>query len=106
LSVKVNSDAPQLDILKRTISNQLLKVELSPMESSVIKGLIEAPDNSLEYWQLLELIHKDVNDKNKASLTVYIHRLNNKLEELGIPNPAIKSLWKFGYQLTTNIIIL
>jgi DNA-binding response OmpR family regulator len=106
MSVRDKSDAPQLDILKRTLSNQLLQVELSQTELSLIKGLIEAPDHSLEYWQLLELLNKEVNDKNKGSLTVYIHRLNNKLEELGFPDPAIKSLWKFGYQLTSDIIIL
>ena len=105
LSLKGNTDAPQLDIRKRTISIQLLKIELSQTDLSIIKGLIEAPDHSLEYWQLLELIHKDVNDRSKASLAVYIHRLNNKLEELGIPSPAIRSLWKFGYQLTSDIII-
>jgi DNA-binding response OmpR family regulator len=106
LSVRDKSDASQLDILKRTLSNQLLQVELSQTELSLIKGLIEAPNNSLEYWQLLELLNKEVNDKNKSSLTVYIHRLNKKLEELGFPDPAIKSLWKFGYQLTSDIIIL
>ncbi len=106
LGLRGANGAPQLDVLKRTISNQLLKIELSQTELAMIKGLIEAPDHSLEYWQLLELIGKETNDKNKATLTVYIHRLNNKLEELGIPDPAIKSLWKLGYQLTSDIIIL
>jgi DNA-binding response OmpR family regulator len=47
-----------------------------------------------------------VNDISKASLTVYIHRLNKKLESLGIPNPAIQVVWKSGYQLTAKIIIV
>jgi DNA-binding response OmpR family regulator len=106
IGLRGSNGAPQLDVLKRTISNQLLKIEISQTELAMIKGLIEAPDHSLEYWQLLELIGKETNDKNKATLTVYIHRLNNKLEELGIPDPAIKSLWKLGYQLTSDIIIL
>jgi two-component system phosphate regulon response regulator OmpR len=106
ISLKGGDGFPQLDVVKRTITNQLLKIDLSQTELSMIKGLIEAPDHSLEYWQLLELIGKEVNETNKASLTVYIHRLNNKLEELGIPDPAIKSLWKVGYQLTTDIVIL
>lgn len=105
-SVRASDGSPQLDPLKRTVTNQLLKVELSQTELIIIKGLIEASDHSLEYWQLLELLQKEATDKNKASLTVYIHRLNNKLEELGIPDPTIKSLWKFGYQLTSNIVII
>ena len=106
LSIRGEFDSPRLDLLKRTISNQLLKVELSEIELALIKGLIEAPDYSLEYWQLLELIGKEVNAKNRAALTTYIYRLNNKLEELGVPDPAIKSLWKFGYQLTGKVTIL
>lgn len=106
LSLKNSNGAPQLDVMKRTIAHQHLKVDLSQTELSMMKSLIEAANHSLEYWQLLELIDKEVNDKNKATLAVYIHRLNNKLEELGIPDPAIKSLWKLGYQLTSDIIIL
>jgi DNA-binding response OmpR family regulator len=40
------------------------------------------------------------------AITVYIHRLNKKLEEVKIENPAIQSVWKKGYQLTQKIIIL
>ena len=59
----------------------------------------------MEYWQLLELLDLEVTDKNKSNLGVYIHRLNKKLIEIGLPEPAIKALWRHGYQLTEDIYI-
>jgi DNA-binding response OmpR family regulator len=99
------SALPKLDVLKRFISKDLVKVSLSNAEVAIIKGLIQAPSHSLEYWQLLELIELEPTDKNKSNLGVYIHRLNKKLSEVGIPEPAIKALWKQGYQLTENMVI-
>jgi DNA-binding response OmpR family regulator len=91
---------PSLSFSKRIITKDLTKVSLSEIEAKLLKGLINAPHSSLEYWQLLELIDREVTDKNKATLGVYIHRLCKKLEQVGMPDPAIKSLWKRGYQLT------
>ena len=101
-----NRNIPKLDVAKRVLTNNLLKVTVSQQVLPLLKGLIEAPDQSLEYWQLLELLGKEVTDTSKASLTVYIHRLNKKLEDLGIPDPAIQVVWKTGYQLTSKIIII
>lgn len=91
---------PSLSFSKRIITKDLTKVSLSEIEAKLLKGLINAPHSSLEYWQLLELIDREVTDKDKANLGVYIHRLCKKLEQVGMPDPAIKSLWKKGYQLT------
>ena len=91
---------PSLSFSKRIITKDLTKVSLSEIEAKLLKGLINAPHSSLEYWQLLELIDREVTDKDKANLGVYIHRLCKKLEQVGMPDPAIKSLWKRGYQLT------
>jgi len=101
-----NRNIPKLDVAKRVLTNNLLRVTVSQQVLPLLKGLIEASDQTLEYWQLLELLGKEVTDTNKASLTVYIHRLNKKLEDLGIPDPAIQVVWKTGYQLTSKIIIV
>ncbi len=103
---KQDTDLPRLAISTRSLVNQHLKVSLSQQEQSLLKGLIEAPNNLLEYWQLLELLDKEITDKNKASLAVYVHRLNKKLEDIGLTNPAIQVAWKTGYQLTSKIIII
>ena len=93
---------PSLSFSKRIITKDLIKVSLSEIEAKLLKGLINAPHSSLEYWQLLELIDREVTDKDKANLGVYIHRLCKKLEQVGMPDPAIKSIWKKGYQLTSS----
>jgi DNA-binding response OmpR family regulator len=93
---------PSLSFRKRIITKDLIEVSLSEIEAKLLKGLINAPHSSLEYWQLLELIDREVTDKDKATLGVYIHRLCKKLEQVGMPDPAIKSIWKKGYQLTSS----
>jgi len=70
-----------------------------------MKGLIEATDYALEYWQSMELLGLESTDKNKLNLGVYIHRLNKKLAGVGVPEPGIKALWKVGYQLTEKFHI-
>jgi DNA-binding response OmpR family regulator len=102
---KVTINVPRLDTSKKIVSNQLIRVNLGPSEVVMLKGLIQAPDRSLEYWNLLELIELELTEKNKNNLGVYIHRLNRKLTEVGIPDPAIRSLWKYGYQLVEPILI-
>ena len=97
--------APSLDILKKKIRYNALSIDLSSSEVKILKSLIEARDYRLEYWQLIELLGLEVSDKNKLNLGVYIHRINKKLAEVGVPEPGIKSLWKFGYQLTEKFHI-
>ena len=79
---------------------------LSGQETLVLKKFIDSPENIVEYWEILELLEKEFTEQNKAAITVYVHRLNKKLEEVKIENPAIQSVWKKGYQLTKKIIIL
>jgi DNA-binding response OmpR family regulator len=97
---------PQLDFRKKLIFKDLTQISLSEVESTLLKGLIEAPQNTLDYWHLLELIHREPTDKNKNVLGVYIHRLSKKLTEVGLPEPTIKAVWKKGYQLTEKIQII
>ena len=100
---KENSDLPNLDVAKKLIAKDATRVGLGGVEVVLLKGLIEAVDHVMEYWQLLELLDLEVTDKNKSNLGVYIHRLNKKLIEIGLPEPAIKALWRHGYQLTEDI---
>lgn len=98
-------DVVKLDLLRKMLIRHNMKVKLGSAEALILKGLIEAPNRSLEYWQILELLSLDVTEKNKGNLGVYIHRLNKKLSEVGVPEPSIQSLWKLGYQLTESMVI-
>ena len=96
---------PRFDFLLKKISNSGLTTSLTLTDSILLKGFIEATDNSLEYHQLLNLIRKEDTAKNKISLSVYIHRLSKKLLSVGLTEPVIKAIWKKGYQLTARIHI-
>jgi len=98
-------DAAKLDVLRKMLIRHNMKVRLGSAEAIILKGLIEAPNRSLEYWQMLEILTLELTEKNKSNLGVYIHRLNKKLSEVGIPEPAIQALWKQGYQLTESMVI-
>jgi two-component system phosphate regulon response regulator OmpR len=98
-------DAAKLDILRKMLIRHNMRVRLGAAELIILKCLIEAPNHSLEYWQMLELLALELTEKNKSNLGVYIHRLNKKLSEIGIPEPAIQALWKQGYQLTESMVI-
>lgn len=100
------TNQPHLDLSRKQVINQLVNVQLSQNEILLLKGLIEANDNFLEYWQLLELIEKELTDQSKQSLTLIIHRLNKKLLELGLMDPVILAVWKEGYQLTQKISVV
>lgn len=96
---------PVLNIESRELSYQSQKISLTSQEIKVLKALIEATENALEYWHCLEIFDKEVTEKNKKSLAVFIYRLNKKLEEIGIKNSAIQAVWKTGYQLNSKISI-
>lgn len=76
---------------------------LAAAEVLMLRTLAEAPGRRLDYWRLFELLELEVNDKSKNVLEVRISRLKKKLHEVGAPEPAIKSLWKEGYQLCVQI---
>jgi len=90
---------------KLQLSHTLGSINLSASECKILKALISSPNGLLEYWELKDLLGLDANDKGKTNLAVYMHRLNKKLPEIGLPETTIKSVWKVGYQLTEQFEI-
>jgi DNA-binding response OmpR family regulator len=79
---------------------------LTPPEVLLLKNLAEAPGCKLSYWRLQELLQIELGDNGKAALEVRISRLKKKMHEVGASEPAIKSLWKEGYQLCLPVRLL
>lgn len=94
-----------LDTARLTLRGDKAEVTLSKSDELMLKGLAEAPGRKLDYWRLLELIDLEPDDKGKSALEVRISRLKKKMVEAGAPDPAIKSLWKEGYQLCLPVQI-
>lgn len=52
------------------------------------------------------MLHIEPDDTGKIALEVRISRLKKKMHEAGVPDLAIKSLWKEGYQLCMPVQIV
>lgn len=91
------------DTVCMELSGPAGNLTLTPPEMLVLKSLAEAPDNQLAYWRLLTLLQLELNDKSKSALEVRMSRLKKKLQTVGAPEPAIKSLWKEGYRLCVPV---
>jgi DNA-binding response OmpR family regulator len=78
-------------------------VDLSDHECQLLAALNRAKDRRLETWQLLELLGKDADEKERQALTVQFVRLRKKLVESGAGEPSLKSIRGSGYQLCVAI---
>lgn len=99
------SGHPKLNPLKMQLSHEQSSVSLGPTECKILMALVRASDGLLEYWQLMDLLGVEATDKGRTNLGVYVHRLNKKLPQIGLPETSIQSIWKVGYQLTEQIEI-
>jgi DNA-binding response OmpR family regulator len=106
----VSARESMLDVSVNTASLQLSgpagALTLTPPEVLLLKNLAEAPGCKLSYWRLQELLQIELTDNGKAALEVRISRLKKKMHEVGTAEPAIKSLWKEGYQLCLPVQML
>lgn len=76
------------------------ELALTATEWRLLKALIEAPGHKLAYWQLLELMGKQVDEMTKRTLEVHIAHLRGKIRELGGPKNPIQSIRGEGYHLS------
>lgn len=92
-----------LDLQRLTIRGLRGELSVGRSEAILLQSLASAPQGTLPYWRMLELLELEVDDRNKAVLEVRISRLKKKLHDVGAPEPAIKALRKEGYQLCTAL---
>ncbi|SEP91818.1 DNA-binding response regulator, OmpR family, contains REC and winged-helix (wHTH) domain [Ectothiorhodospira magna] len=89
--------------LDRQCSTLILPTQNSVLltvdEVTFLQALALAVNQSLEYWQLLEVMGREVNNHGKKQLEVIVSRLRRKLKNQGIINPVIRATRSKGYQL-------
>lgn len=97
----LDSDAKLLlDGLKQKILyGSKTLVTLSFKETRMLQAFLKAPEQQLEYWQLLELNKLSFDDKGRKQLEVAISRLRHKLTAIDPGIKAIQANRGFGYQL-------
>jgi DNA-binding response OmpR family regulator len=106
VSYRLNNAEISVNNASLQLSGPAGTLTLTPPEMLILKNLAYAPGCKLTYWRLLELLQIDMDEKGKAALEVRISRLKKKMHEIGAPEPAIKSVWKEGYQLCMPVQIL
>jgi DNA-binding response OmpR family regulator len=79
---------------------------LTEADMKILRSLCMAPQQQLAYWQLLELLDMSPSEEAKSALEVRIARLRKKMVSVGMPEPTIKSVRRFGYQLTGGLQLI
>lgn len=74
-------------------------VDVTEREGALLMALANAPEQVLEYWQLLECLHLEVEGEGKAVLAVAVTRLRDKIHQVCRRAQVIRSLRSKGYQL-------
>jgi DNA-binding response OmpR family regulator len=115
LARRINPESSDKTWLLR-LSNRILlspyssqPVRLTHREKKFLIALIQAKDNTLESWELCDLLSDSEKDSpmSKHSLEEFIRRLRKKLANAlgeGAEDP-IKSVWSLGYQLCITIVL-
>jgi len=80
-------------------------VALTPTQALILRALAEAPQQQLEYWQLLEWLDKPMSDAAKKILEVHCAHLRRKLMAVGSAPPGIRAVRKVGYALLTPVTL-
>jgi DNA-binding response OmpR family regulator len=81
-------------------------VDMTASDVQILCALARAPGQSLERWQLAEIIGaSNDNAPSAASMEMRIARLRKKLTGVGAAQPSIKALHKIGYTLCCKVVL-
>ncbi len=112
LAKRVMAQARQGNMLRFHLGSSLLggpqaSIALTRSEVEILTALIRAPGQTLERWQLAEIIAGSNQEvlPSAATLEMRIARLRKKLAEAGAEPPTIKAVRKHGYSLCSPILI-
>jgi DNA-binding response OmpR family regulator len=107
---RIKTIQPTSDLLLNVKQLQLKHaqntIDLTQSEAMIFCVLARAKNRQLEYWQLIEIIDDiEGGELKKNNLEVRIHRLRQKLAQIGADKKAIKSIREFGYQLCVSLMV-
>jgi DNA-binding response OmpR family regulator len=92
-----------LDMARSQLSGPLDMASLTSAESLLLIAFARAAGQTLERWQLAEIISEGKELPNPAALEMRIARLRKKLAQVGAQEPQIRSQRKQGYTLCCNV---
>ncbi len=95
----------QLDPQAGVLRTENGPLRLRESETTLLAALALAPDHRLEFWQLLEVLGRPLEETGKRQLAVIVTRLRAKLEAHGLPSPSIRAERGMGYRLAFPLTI-
>lgn len=106
LNVERSAEAPLLlDARALQLRGPRGIASLNSADVALLSALGHAPGHRLEHWQLIVALGLNLDEAGKPKLAVKITRLRAKLEQVGSPDGALKSLRALGYQLCVPLEI-
>lgn len=96
---------PVLDMATQKITGPSASVDVNPIDVKIIVALSIAEDQTLEYWELMDLMGNEDRDIDKGTIFVHMNRLREKLKRAGMPDETIKSIRLHGYRLALPLSI-
>jgi DNA-binding response OmpR family regulator len=102
----LHNNALILDLAHMRLQGPEGSTELTASDAMILSALIRAPGQSLERWQIGEMISSDNDTQPSAAmLEMRIARLRKKLSAVGAQQPSIKALHKLGYALCCQVVM-
>ncbi len=81
-------------------------VQLSPNETDLLNAFAAADQGRLESARLIEVLRLERAYEPKAALEIAIVRLRKKLQQAGAPEPSVKAIRNYGYQLCLPLSVV
>lgn len=83
------------------------RADLTGSDALILTALARAPGQSLERWQIAEIIadNGSASTPSTATMEMRITRLRKKLVNAGAPAPGIKAMHKVGYTLCCPVVM-
>lgn len=93
----------RLDLFRLQLCSDECLVKLTAAESQLLSAFARAPGQTLERWQLAEIIASGEALPSSATIEMRIARLRKKLAAAGAQAPYINSVHKVGYTLCNPV---
>lgn len=93
-----SSDVLRLNLKTLQLLGPQCVLSISFNDAVILSALASAPNQTLEYWQLLEALKLDLDQVGRTALAVRITRLRSKISEIGFGS-SIKAVRSTGYKL-------
>lgn len=101
-----HDDVLVLGLARLQLTGPDSQVDLTASDVQILCALARAPGQSLERWQLAEIIGSGHdNPPSAATMEMRIARLRKKMTAAGAPQPCIKALHKVGYALCCSVVL-